>query len=95
MARGKYLSLEEARKSGQLNQFAKEHPIDDVHPQAHPEAPGRCPLRRAGDGEPMRLGHGIINWCCEWRCPLTGPHQSIVTNSANSGFDPERTLSNT
>lgn len=26
MARGKYLSLEEARKSGKLNQFAKEHP---------------------------------------------------------------------
>ena len=26
MARGKYLSLEEARKLGKLNQFAKEHP---------------------------------------------------------------------
>lgn len=26
MARGKYLSLEEARKTGQLDQFAKEHP---------------------------------------------------------------------
>lgn len=26
MARGKYLSLEEARKAGQLDQFAKEHP---------------------------------------------------------------------
>ena len=38
MARGKYLSLEEARKSGKLDQFAKEYPIDDVHPQAHPEA---------------------------------------------------------
>jgi hypothetical protein len=25
MARGKYLSLEEARKAGQLDQFAKEH----------------------------------------------------------------------
>ncbi len=37
MARGKYLSLEEARKAGQLDQFAKEHPIEDVHPQAHPE----------------------------------------------------------
>ena len=34
MARGKYLSLEEARKAGQLDQFAKEHPIKDVHPQA-------------------------------------------------------------
>ena len=26
MARGKYLSLEEARKQGKLAQFAKEHP---------------------------------------------------------------------
>ena len=26
MARGKYLSLHEARKSGKLKQFAKEHP---------------------------------------------------------------------
>jgi hypothetical protein len=26
MARGKYLSLEEARKMGNLDQFAKEHP---------------------------------------------------------------------
>ncbi len=38
MSRGKYLSLEEARKSSKLDQFAKEHPIEDVHPQAHPEA---------------------------------------------------------
>ncbi|MFT7571438.1 MAG: hypothetical protein ACI9JL_002480 [Paracoccaceae bacterium] len=28
MARGRYLSLEEARKSGKLKQFAKEHPSD-------------------------------------------------------------------
>jgi hypothetical protein len=28
MSRGKYLSLEEARKSGQLEQFAKEHPSE-------------------------------------------------------------------
>lgn len=28
MARGKYLSLEEARKAGQLEQFAKEHPSE-------------------------------------------------------------------
>ena len=48
MSRGKYLGLEEARKLGKLDQFAKEHPIEDVQPQAHPEAPGRCPLRRAG-----------------------------------------------
>lgn len=28
MARGKYLSLEEARKLGKLGQFAKEHPSE-------------------------------------------------------------------
>ncbi len=28
MARGKYLSLEEARNMGKLKQFAKEHPSD-------------------------------------------------------------------
>jgi hypothetical protein len=28
MSRGKYLSLEEARKTGQLDQFAKEHPSE-------------------------------------------------------------------
>ena len=28
MARGKYLSLEEARKSEKLDQFAKEHPSE-------------------------------------------------------------------
>ena len=33
IARGKYLSFEEARKSGEMNQFGKEHPIEDVHPQ--------------------------------------------------------------
>jgi hypothetical protein len=27
MSRGKYLSLEEARKYGELNRFAKEHPM--------------------------------------------------------------------
>jgi hypothetical protein len=28
MSRGKYLSLEEARKSGKLDRFAKEHPSE-------------------------------------------------------------------
>jgi hypothetical protein len=28
MSRGKYLSLEEARKSGALDRFAKEHPME-------------------------------------------------------------------
>ena len=30
MARGKYFSLEEARKQGKLDQFAKKHPIMTV-----------------------------------------------------------------
>ncbi len=34
MSRGKYLSLEEARKSRKLDQFAKEHPIEDVQPHS-------------------------------------------------------------
>ena len=34
MSRGKYLSLEEARNMGKIARFAKEHPIEDVHPQA-------------------------------------------------------------
>lgn len=34
MSRGKYLSLEEARKMGKLARFAEEHPIEDAHPQA-------------------------------------------------------------
>ncbi len=34
MSRGKYLSLEEARKGGKLDQFAKEHPIEDLHPHS-------------------------------------------------------------
>ena len=35
MSRGKHLSLEEARKAGQIDQFCKEHPIEDAHPQGH------------------------------------------------------------
>ena len=34
MAHGKYLSLEEGRKAKKLDRFAKEHPIEDVHPRA-------------------------------------------------------------
>ncbi len=34
MSRGHHLSLEEARKMGKLDRFAKEHPIEDVHPRA-------------------------------------------------------------
>ena len=34
MSRGKYLSLEEARKKGELDQFAREHepPPEERHP---------------------------------------------------------------
>jgi hypothetical protein len=31
MSRGKYLSLEEARKSGKLDRFAREHPSEGDH----------------------------------------------------------------
>ena len=59
MARGKYLSLEEARKAGQLNQFTKEHPIEDVHPQARPRT-----TRRQPTGAPL-VGGGPI-WSHVW-----------------------------
>lgn len=32
MARGKHLSLEEARKAGQIDRFCKEHPSDGNEP---------------------------------------------------------------
>ena len=35
MAHGKYLSLEEARKSEKMDQFAKEHPSKANGPQFH------------------------------------------------------------
>ncbi|MDA1326156.1 MAG: hypothetical protein O3C34_15580 [Proteobacteria bacterium] len=48
MARGKYLSLEEARKAGNLKQFAKEHPS---------QADERIwPLMRAVTGSPKAGG---------------------------------------
>ena len=36
MAQGKYLSFEEARKTGKLDRFAREHeiPPEEQHPQA-------------------------------------------------------------
>ncbi len=36
MARGKYLSFDEARRLGKLRQFAREHeiPLSEQHPQA-------------------------------------------------------------
>ena len=39
MGRGKFLSLEEARKLGKLDQFAREHEIP--HDQQHPKARNR------------------------------------------------------
>lgn len=46
MARGRYLSLEEARKVGQIDQFAKEHPSEGKDaPSTHrqSETDGRNP----------------------------------------------------
>ncbi len=53
MARGKYLSLEEARKSGKLDRFCKEHPSEGdeelfdrlLDAMAHGEPPS--PRRKA------------------------------------------------
>ena len=39
--------------------------------------------RRERCGPPGGLGHGLVHWCCEWRCPLTGPQRSTVTISAS------------
>ena len=52
MARGKYLSLEEARKSGKLDQFAKEHPSKANGPQF------RRLLGIKGDHNPARVRDG-------------------------------------
>ncbi len=27
------------------------------------------------------LGHGLINWCCEWRCPLNPRKQTFARQS--------------
>ena len=29
------------------------------------------------------LGHGLINWCCEWRCPLYPSKQTILRAGAD------------
>ncbi len=31
---------------------------------------------------PRPLGHGLINWCCEWRCPLYPAKQTILRAGA-------------
>lgn len=53
MSRGKYLSLEEARKGGKLDQNAKEHLIEDVHPQ------GRSQFMRLLENSTQRK-HGRV-----------------------------------
>ena len=53
MSRGKYLSLEEARKSGKLKQFAKEHPSQaDERFQKLLEAMAKGTLEAGGTSGP-------------------------------------------
>ncbi len=33
---------------------------------------------KMGAWEITGLGHGLINWCCEWRCPLYPQKQTMV-----------------
>ena len=57
MARGKYLSLEEARKQGKIDQFCKEHPstgdwdkfwrLADAMACGEPDFRGRPPVQDA------------------------------------------------
>lgn len=54
VARGKYLSLEEARRDGQLDQFAKEHPSE-----ADAELFDRL-LRAMTEGKPV-AGAGTLD----------------------------------
>ena len=56
MSRGKYLSLEEARKAKQLDRFAKEHPSEGDEPKfnrlLNAMALGKRPkARRTSDAE--------------------------------------------
>ena len=57
MSRGKYLSLEEARNTGKLDRFAKEHPSQAdgrfwiaLEAAARPKTPPKD--ERTSDGEP-------------------------------------------
>ena len=51
-------------------------------------------LRHRVDGG---LGHGLITWCCEWRCPLYPQKQTLVAlqsfglkkRTSEVGFTPE------
>jgi len=53
VSRGKYLSLEEARKTGKLKQFAKEHPsqADERFPRLL-EAMAKGTLEASGTSDP-------------------------------------------
>ena len=69
MARGKYLSLEEARRIGQLNRFCKEHPSTGdrekfdrlFEAMAHGEPPS--PRRKAKALQTSSRGDGA--YCTE------------------------------
>lgn len=65
MSRGKYLSLEEARKSGKLKQFAKEHPsqADERFPRLL-EAMAKGTLEAGGTSDP-----GSSSDCTETQIP--------------------------
>lgn len=68
MSRGKYLSFEEARKSGKLDQFAKEHPsradrrrferLLDAMTKGSPEASATSTPGRAGSSTGTRTRRG-------------------------------------
>ena len=54
MARGKYLSLEEARKLGKMDQFVREH---DVQPDAaNPRGRFDVLLGKMAAGKPSKAG---------------------------------------
>ena len=61
MARGKYLSLEEARKAGQLGQFAKEHPIKDVHSHARQRFRGVLTAMAKGTLEGEKTSDPVVS----------------------------------
>ena len=58
MARGKYLSLEEARKFGKLDQFAREH--EPSPEERHPQGRARFwdTLDRMARGEKPKTSEG-------------------------------------
>ena len=68
MSRGKYLSLEEARKAGQLGQFAKEHPIDAVHPPGPPRGHRPLPSVEGREGEPVRPALSLEGGAVKGEC---------------------------